>query len=666
LIVESTALTDDCANNSKLSAVPTNLKPETWNLKLFNMYFDENFDVIVIGAGHAGCEAASAAARLGAETALVTINLDLIGQMSCNPAIGGIAKGHLVREIDALGGIMGRVIDRTGIQFRLLNRSRGPAVQSPRAQADRALYRTEMRRVLEATPNLHLRQGIVVDFVIKDGAVCGIELQDSRKFGAKAVVVATGTFLNGTIHTGRRTFSAGRAGEPASIELAESLKTLGFPVGRLKTGTPPRLDGRTIDWDAFERQPADEKPVAFSFATDKIEQPQIDCYIGYTSDELHNKIRDNLHQSPLYSGKIKGIGPRYCPSIEDKVVKFADKDRHQLFLEPEGHNTNEVYLNGFSTSLPADLQQELVRMVDGFENVRMIRPGYAIEYDYVDPRQLKPTMETTRVSGLFFAGQLNGTTGYEEAACQGLMAGINAALQTQGRDSFRLRRDEAYIGVLIDDLIQHGVDEPYRIFTSRAEARLTLRHDNADSRLSPKGHDIGLLGDTDWERFNQRRDNLATLRNALDFTRFKRSDVVYQSLCQTLGANDLGDSVTLSHLAQRQGVDSEMILRLLPKDLRSTTKLSDLESALADSLYSGYINSHNTANARVNLYDALKVPDNFNFKGISGLSNEMVERLERARPQTFGQARKINGLTPAALSTLLVHLSAKSDAAKTV
>ena len=464
------------------------------------MFFDEQFEVIVIGAGHAGCEAASASARLGAETALVTINLDLIGQMSCNPAVGGIAKGHLVREIDALGGIMGRVIDRTGIQFRLLNRSRGPAVQSPRAQADRGLYRTEIRQMLEAIPNLYLRQGMVVSLLTVDKQVTGIELQDGRKIGAKSVVIATGTFLNGTIHAGKKTFSAGRSGEPASIDLANNLKELGFPVGRLKTGTPPRLDGRTIDWDAFEAQSADVNPVAFSFSTDKIEQPQITCHIGYTSERLHQMIRDNLHQSPLYSGKIKGIGPRYCPSIEDKVVKFADKDRHQLFLEPEGHHTNEVYLNGFSTSLPAELQQDLLKMIDGFENVKIIRPGYAIEYDFVDPRELTPFMETTRMKGLFLAGQINGTTGYEEAACQGLMAGINAALSVQNRELFRLNRDESYIGVLVDDLIQHGVDEPYRIFTSRAEARLTLRHDNADQRLSPKGKGIGLLGDSDWER----------------------------------------------------------------------------------------------------------------------------------------------------------------------
>lgn len=622
--------------------------------------FDEKFDVIVIGAGHAGCEAASASARLGAETALVTINLDLIGQMSCNPAVGGIAKGHVVREIDALGGIMGRVIDRTGIQFRLLNRSRGPAVQSPRAQADRSLYRTEMRRVLEATPNLHLRQGIVIDLIVDNNTVIGVELQDTRCFGAKSVVIATGTFLNGIIHTGQRTFSAGRAGEPASIELAENLKRRGFPVGRLKTGTPPRIDGRTIDWDAFEPQPPDEKPVAFSFATEKIEQPQIQCFIGYTTNAVHDAIRENLHQSPLYSGQIKGVGPRYCPSIEDKVVKFGDKDRHQLFLEPEGHNTNEVYLNGFSTSLPSELQLSLLRMIDGFGSVQIIRPGYAIEYDFIDPREMRPTMESTHLNGLFLAGQINGTTGYEEAACQGLMAGINAAFSVTGRKPFILQRDEAYIGVLADDLIRHGVDEPYRLFTSRAEARLTLRHDNADQRLSPKGREIGLVGDHDWERFNQKRDRIATLRNLLDLTRFKRSSVEYAGASQLLGV-DLGDSFTLSQLSMRQGVGAELIGRLLPDEIRRDLKSAELDTALADSLYSGYIEKQRVATERVNHHDALKVPASFQFNEIGGLSHEMVERLERARPQNFGQVRTINGLTPVAISTVLVHLTAQQS-----
>ena len=622
--------------------------------------FDEKFDVIVIGAGHAGCEAASACARMGCQTALVTISLDMIGQMSCNPAVGGIAKGHLVREIDALGGIMGRIIDRTGIQFRLLNRSRGPAVQAPRAQADRALYRTEMRHVLEFTPNLHLRQGVVTDFVIENGQILGIKLQDTRRLRAEAVVLAAGTFLNGLIHTGRATYTAGRAGEPASIELAESLKRLGFPVGRLKTGTPPRLDGRTIDWDAFEPQPADERPVPFSFLTDTIDQPQVSCHIGYTNEEVHKLISNNIQESPLYSGQIKGVGPRYCPSIEDKVVKFPEKSRHQLFLEPEGYDTYEVYLNGFSTSLPFELQQELVHKIPGLGQTKIIRPGYAIEYDFVDPRELTPFLQTTRVQGLFFAGQINGTTGYEEAACQGLMAGINAALFVQGREGFMLRREESYIGVLIDDLITHGVDEPYRMFTSRAENRLNLRYDTSDARLSPYGRNLGLISDTEWLRFFSRRDRLAKLRNSLLETRFKRSDKEYEEISR-LTKRDFGDAITLASLSHHAHVDSSIIYSYLPANMRTQVNLSELETAIGDILYYGYIRSQELNNQRIHNQGEIPIPFNLNFNQISGLSHEMVERLERIRPQNFGQACRIPGITHGALSSLLFFLKTSKN-----
>jgi tRNA uridine 5-carboxymethylaminomethyl modification enzyme len=617
--------------------------------------FDENFDVIVIGAGHAGCEAASACARMGCQTALVTISLDMIGQMSCNPAVGGIAKGHLVREIDALGGIMGRIIDRTGIQFRLLNRSRGPAVQAPRAQADRFLYRTEMRHVLEFTSNLNLRQGIVTDFIIKNGNILGIKLQDTRRLRAKAVVLAAGTFLNGLIHTGRATYTAGRAGEPASIELAENLKMLGFPVGRLKTGTPPRLDGRTIDWDAFESQPADERPVPFSFFTESIEQPQVNCHIGYTNEELHKLISNNLHESPLYSGQIKGVGPRYCPSIEDKVVKFPGKSRHQLFLEPEGYDTYEVYLNGFSTSLPFELQQELVHKIPGLEQTKIIRPGYAIEYDFIDPRELTPFLQTTRVQGLFFAGQINGTTGYEEAACQGLLAGVNAALYVQNREGFTLRREESYIGVLINDLITHGVDEPYRMFTSRAENRLNLRYDTSDARLSPYARNLGLIHDSEWSRFSSKRDRQAKIRTSLLETRFKRSDKEYDELSRIL-QKDLGDAISLAALSQLPNIASSVVFNYLPSNIRVQTKLSELETIIGDLLYHGYIRTQNINIDRIRNQGDTPIPENFRFDRVNGLSREMVERLERIKPQSFGQACRIPGMTPGALSTLLFFL----------
>ncbi len=625
------------------------------------MVFDEYFDVIVIGAGHAGCEAASAAARLGASTALLTLNLDLIGQMSCNPAIGGIGKGHLVREIDALGGIMGRVIDRTGIQFRLLNRSRGPAVRAPRAQADRALYRVEMRRTLEGTPNLSLRQGLVTSLLIEAGRVLGVELQDARRMGAASVVVATGTFLNGQIHTGRQTYSGGRTGEPASVEFAEALKRLGLRVGRLKTGTPPRLDGRTIDWEAFEPQPPDERPVPFSFSTDEIRQQQLNCHLGYTTESVHAAIRANLHESPLYSGQIKSIGPRYCPSIEDKVVKFPDKTRHQLFLEPEGYVTNEVYLNGFSTSLPAQLQQELVCLIPGFERTQIIRPGYAIEYDFVDPKELTPYLETAKVKGLFLAGQINGTTGYEEAACQGLLAGINAAAGSIGRPMFRLNRRESYIGVLVDDLITHGVDEPYRMFTSRSEYRLALRHDNADERLEPYGRQIGLVGDGEWERFNERRVRLSRARTMLKECRLIRSDERH-AICSTLTGQQLGDSLSLAELALRPGIDSKVVMSLFPSTSVGEFTINDLESALADNLYAGYLETQDAGLKRLHQHDSLNIPSGFSFRTVGSLSHEIIERLERSQPESFGAARQIPGMTPAALSSLLVYLTANQQA----
>jgi len=513
-----------------------------------------------------------------------------------------------------------------------------------------------MRNTLENTPNLSLRQGLVVDLLTPNDKVSGVVMQDGRRIGANAVVVAAGTFLNGLVHTGRTTYTAGRAGEPASVELAETLKRLGLPVGRLKTGTPPRLDGRTINWDAFQSQQADERPVPFSFATDKIEQPQIDCYIGYTTSQLHENIRKNIHESPLYSGQIKGIGPRYCPSIEDKVIKFADKDRHQLFLEPEGHATNEVYLNGFSTSLPAGLQQELVRMIPGLESANIIRPGYAIEYDYVDPRELGPDLQVRRIAGLFHAGQINGTTGYEEAACQGLLAGINAALLSQGRPAFGVRREESYIGVLVDDLITQGVDEPYRIFTSRAEYRLAFRHDNADERLSKYGREVGLVGDGEWERFKQRRDRIARIKKALSATRIRKSDPAYIALAEKTTLNGV-DTITLEELAMRPGLTPVIISQLLPSEVRSAVNLEDVEFALADSLYSGYIKSQESAIQRLHAHDTLPIPSGLDFRAVSGLSHEMAERLERAQPVTFGAARRIPGLTPAALATLLVNVS---------
>ena len=617
--------------------------------------FDEIFDVIVIGAGHAGCEAANAAAQLGAKTAIVTFNLDLVAQMSCNPAIGGIAKGHLVREIDALGGLMGRVIDQTGIQFRMLNRSRGPAVQAPRAQADRALYRKQMRQELESIPNLYLRQGEVTEILVEDERVIGLELMDGRLLRTESVVVTTGTFLNGLIHIGEKRFSAGRSGELPSIKLAENLRHHGFRISRLKTGTPPRLDSRTIDLKQFEEQPGDEKPTPFSFTTKTISQPQISCYIGYTTDKVHQLIRDNISRSPLYSGQIVGIGPRYCPSIEDKIVKFPDKDRHQLFLEPEGFNTYETYLNGFSTSLPADLQRELVRQIPGMENVVIIRPGYAIEYDMIDPTELWPSLETKRLKGLFNAGQINGTTGYEEAGAQGIIAGINAARSVHRQEPLIIKRDEAYIGILIDDLVTQGVDEPYRMFTSRAEQRLKLRIDNADERLSETGFKLGMLSKDRHEKFVAKTQCKDQLRELFRRTTISVRSDGFQPFSEASGVN-LPEAVNLGQLAKRPEVLPEHLLHLLPESLRESEVLDYLTTVVTDFKYEGYLTSQETMSARLAKAVDRKIPSSLVFSQLPGLSNEMVERLNRIRPQTIGQAMRIPGITPAALSLLTVHV----------